>query len=152
MTHWILIADAADAKIYAIKGRNQPLSLVQEVRNAAGRARTQELVTDEPGRGMHPGAPGMRSAMEPQTTAHDDARNRFVRELSQLLRTHFEKGAFASLSLVAPAHLLGQLRDALDKNVARVVKSSSPRDLTRLGEHELMPHLEPLLVPELFVS
>jgi len=152
MTHWILIADASDARIFSIGGRNQPLRLVREITNAEGRARTQELVTDMPGRSPSRGAEGTRSGMEPRTTAHDVAAERFVRELAALLHAHLEHGDYTSLSLVAPPHLLGQLREAIHKDVAQQVRSSLSRDLVRVKTADLFPHIESLLEPGIFAK
>jgi protein required for attachment to host cells len=152
MTHWILIADASDARIFSITGRVEPLQLVREITNKDGRMRTQDLVSDEPGRTASPGAAGTRSAMDPKTSAHEDAANTFVRALADQLHHDLARKAYSSLSLVAPAHMLGQLREALHKDVAHQVRSSLAKDLTNVPAGELLPHVEPLLIPGLFGS
>jgi protein required for attachment to host cells len=152
MTHWILIADAADARIFSIAGRVEPLHLVREITNKDGRLRTQNLVSDEPGRTASPGAAGTRSAMDPKTNAHEDAANTFVRKLADQLHYDLEQKAYSSLSLVAPPHMLGQLRESLHKDVAHHVRSSLAKDLTHVPVSQLLPHIEPLLIPGLFGS
>src|SRR5258708_2688932 len=86
MKHWIVVADASGARVFSIAGRNKPLELVREFYNPDGRLRTQDLVSDESGRYSKNGAPGTRSAMQPRTSAHDDAADVFVRELANYLR------------------------------------------------------------------
>src|SRR5258706_12493141 len=106
MTHWILIADASGARIFSTTGRSEPLKLVRAIPNPQGRSRNQELVSDEPGRLRKSGTAGTRSAMDPRTTAHDEAAIHFAHDLATSLREALAESAFASLSIVAPAHFL----------------------------------------------
>jgi len=151
MTHWILIADASGARIFSTTGRNVPLNLVREVPNPQGRSRNQELVSDEPGRLRKSGTAGTRSAMDPRTTAHDEAAIHFARDLATLLREALNENALTSLSVVAPAHFLGTLRPLLGKELEGRLRSSLPADLVHVRSEELRSHLEPLFVPGLFL-
>ena len=150
MLHWILIADASAARIFSLAGRDRPLQLVKEFSNADGRALTQDLVSDEPGRLSKGGTPGTKSAMDPRTTAHEAAAQTFVRQLAEFLTQHSSNSDFASLSLVAPSHFLGLLRSALSKETDHLIRSSLAKDLVHVPAKDLMPHIESLLVPGLF--
>ena len=150
MTHWILISDASAARVFSLAGRNKPLQLVKEFANAEGRKLTQDLVSDEPGRISKGGTPGMKSAMDPRTTAHEGAAETFARQLADFLKHHSSNGELATISLVAPANFLGLLRSALSKETDHLVRSSLAKDLVHVPAKDLMPHIEPLLVPGLF--
>jgi len=145
MTHWILIADASGARAVASLAPQTPLTLVREFANPRGRQRNQERDSDLPGRVSKSGTPGTRSAMQPHTTAHDEAAFEFARDLATTLRKELDNGSYDALSLVAPPHFLGVLRAELDKKVQRTLKGTLDRDLVHVSVHELKPHIEVLL-------
>jgi protein required for attachment to host cells len=141
MKQWILISDASEAKVFSTTGRLQPLRLEMDFANTTGRARTQDLVSDSPGRVQKSGSPGARSATEPHTTAHEAAAQDFARELARVLRHQLQQGSFDALVIAAPPHFLGMLRALLDKDVAASVKGEVAKDLIRVPENELRQHL-----------
>ena len=149
-SHWILVGDASGARIFSIAGRNKPLQLVKEFSNADGRKLTQDLVSDEPGRMSKGGTPGMKSAMDPRTTAHEAAAQTFAKQLADYLKHHSSNSDFASLSLVAPAHFRGLLRSVLSRETDALIRSSLTKDLVHTPANQLMEHIESLLVPGLF--
>ena len=150
MSLGILVADASGARIFAMRGRSEPLDLVRELQNPQGRSRTQELTSDQPGRVSKAGAPGTRSAMAPHTTAHDEAAEEFAREVAEVLRHQLDRGSYTSLALVAPPRFLGLLRPLLGKEVEQRLRASLARDLVHVAANELRPHIESLFAPGVF--
>lgn len=144
VSHWIVIADASGARVFLSTGRKEPLEMVKELVNPRGRLRTQELVTDQPGRISKSGAPGTRSATAPQHTAHDEAAATFARMLATYLRHELEQSSYSSLAIAAPPHFLGLLRPLLEKSVTQRLSASIARDLVHLNSDELRSHIEPL--------
>jgi protein required for attachment to host cells len=116
MTTWILVSDASRAKLYSTTGRHQPLHLEREIANPSGRAREQDLVSDQAGRIRKGGMHGVHSAMDPQTTAHQAAADEFAREL-------------------------GELRELLSKDVVSSLKASVAKDLIHVETHKLRERL-----------
>jgi len=151
MTHWILIADASDAKIYSMSGPNKPLELVREISNPQGRLLTQELVTDGPGRFNKSGSPGTRSAADPDTTAHEEVAREFARKLAAILRQEAERNSYHSLSIAASAHFLGILRELLAKDVEQRLRATLPRDLKNIPAAQLRSHIDALLPAGVFI-
>jgi protein required for attachment to host cells len=145
MTHWIVIADASGARAVSLETIKGPLTVARQFPNPKGRKRSGELDADQPGRVSKAGAPGTRSAMQPHTTAHDEAALDFARQLAAALRAELDRGAFTSLSLVAPPHFLGVLRSALDARVRQAVQGTLDRDLVHVDLDGLKPHVERLL-------
>jgi protein required for attachment to host cells len=146
MNHWIVIADAAGARIFSMSAHERPLVLVRSLENADGRLRTQDLTTDAGGRVSKAGAPGTRSAMGPKTTAHDEAAAQFAHALVGLL----QEGTFATFGLVAPPHFLGTLRPLLGKQLEQHLRGTLDRDLVHVADHDLRSHLHELLAPGVF--
>jgi protein required for attachment to host cells len=150
MSYWILIADASGARVFSTNAREAPLQLVRQISNPSGRARTQELVTDKPGRGFEGMGTATRSAMEPRTTAHEAAAENFASELAQLLDAEAGKQSFSAVAIVAPPHLLGMIRGRLSRRVQQLLRATLDRDLAHVPERDLRPHLTSLFVPGVF--
>lgn len=91
---------------------------------------------------------GQRSAME-ETDWHDLAKERFAADLADRLYAQAHRGDFDRIVLVAPAGVLGELRQSLHKEVADKVVAEIAKDLTNhpldkietLLKRELDPNL-----------
>jgi len=98
---------------------------------------------DRPGRRPDTGS-GQSSAME-QTDWHVLARDRFAKELAEILYGHAHKGAFTRLVIAAAPQVLGKLREELHPEVKAKVVAEIPsnlanhtvRDLERLIKADL---------------
>ena len=66
MKYWLLVADAAQARVFTSQPHLKSLQLLREIKNPKGRARPQQIVADEPGRFAKSGQRSIRSAMEPR--------------------------------------------------------------------------------------
>jgi protein required for attachment to host cells len=147
MKQWIVIGDAAGVRIFSTKGNVEHLEFVKEISNPTARQRTQELVSDEPGRQFGSRNSPARSAAGPHTTAHDEAAIDFARSLAHLLNIELEREAYSAVSLVAPPHFLGLLRSMLSREVAQHIHNTLAKDLARVSPADLPSHLEPLQFP-----
>ncbi len=102
--------------------------------------------TDRPGRGKD-GAPGHRSALE-ETDWHSLGKERFARELAQMLYEQAHAGRFRSLVIVAPPEMLGDLRveihtEVRARTVAEIAKTLTNRpadEIERVLAAELSPN------------
>jgi protein required for attachment to host cells len=147
MTWWILIADAARAKIFSTKGAGRPLHLEQSLDNPSGRAATHELVDGQPGRYSKGGKGGTLSAFEPDTPRHVIEEERFAQKLAELLQTALTQKKFDSLAILAPAKFLGILRQTINPQVQKHLAASLAKDLAALNERELPSHLAEIFLP-----
>jgi protein required for attachment to host cells len=78
-------------------------------------------------------------------SGHHDEESRFAKEVAAHLAAEGGKKAFRDLVLVAPPHMLGDLRGALPKQVALQVTATVPKDLVGDERHTLAKHLRTLL-------
>jgi protein required for attachment to host cells len=147
MKRVILVCDASRARLFVSVGRHEPLQLLRQEDNPAGRATEQELRTDEPGRYRKGGQAAALSAMDPHTTAHEVESEKFARHLAAELKKLFDNHEYDSLVIAAPPHLLGLLRDSLSSEVRHILKSSVAKDLTHMDERELREEVGPILWP-----
>lgn len=91
--------------------------------------------SDRPGR-RSDGGPNQMSAME-ETDWHALARDRFAKDLSDLLYGYAHKGRFDRLVIVASPQVLGALRGDLHKEVSDRVVAEIPKTLTNHPVREL---------------
>jgi protein required for attachment to host cells len=144
MRRYIVIADASVARIYDVPGPNVSPSLLKEMKHPKGRARPQEIDSDQPGRrqkgmGLQP-----RSAMDPRTDSHTHEVRRFASEVGAVIQAANDEGAFDELAIVAPPKFLGLLRKELGGAKSRL-RAAAARNCTRMPAAELATELNALL-------
>jgi len=141
---WIVVADAAAARIFALNGPRQSIALdpVRELKAEIKRSR--EIGSDRPGR-SHDRAGFGRHAEEPPTDPKRHAKFSFAREVGQVLEDERRRNAFARLHVVAPPQFLGDLRSVMGSELRALVDTEINKDLTKLSVHELKPQIQDLL-------
>ena len=130
---WALVCDASRARVFGFGKIVEPWTLVEDLSNPVGRARTSSLVEDKAG---HMG-PGSQPRSDPTSVEEE----RFARRLGELLECGFDEHQYGNLVLVAPPRFLGLLRGSLSAPVARRVTASVDKDLTRCDARELRDRL-----------
>ena len=80
---WIVLADAATAKVYEPQASRRDWKLIAELAHPESRAKESELGTDEPGR-VRQSTTGSRAAMEPPTPRKEVEIEKFAREIDEL--------------------------------------------------------------------
>lgn len=126
---WVLIADAAHARIFENLGPGKGLrELPQEAKEQPVPA-TREIGADRPGR-THDSTGAARHAMAPRTDWHEQAKEAFARSLGERLNAACLQNAYDRLILVAPPKTLGELRNALTPKTAGFVTAEINKDLT----------------------
>jgi protein required for attachment to host cells len=130
-TTWVLVADAARARIFEWLSPLSDIVEVTDLVNPEGRLREGMLTSDRPGRvfdshGHDSGHP-MRSAH----SAKDNAASTFAKQINDQLATALRDGKYERLVLVAPPEFLGRLRSQLDDQVSKKVIECVGLDLTK---------------------
>ena len=134
----ILVADDAHASFFATNEEFRIFEPVLALENAAGRARTQDLISDDRGRTQIKGAGARSAGVEPHTSQHDIQEQKWARELSSQLLTDLDGGkGYRFLVIVAAPSLLGELRKNLDKPVQACLKATIAKDYSNSSVHEL---------------
>lgn len=108
--------------------------------------KTHDLTTDQPGR-VHESSGVVRHAIAPRTDPHELEKIRFAHLIGDKLNEEREAGRFNELILVAPPHILAELRERLDKPTEAMVTGTLHKDLTKVPDHELYPHLKQWVRP-----
>jgi protein required for attachment to host cells len=124
----VLIGDGQKALFLRNKGNPQQLNLqiehVLEQENPA----TREQGTDRPGRSIQ-SVGAARSAME-QADWHHLAEERFAGAIADALYRLAHSNRFDKLVVVAPAKVLGNLRQAFHAEVTERIIGEIPKELT----------------------
>ena len=125
---WVLIADGEKALFLQnhTDGDDPYLQVVRKEEQDNPPTRAQ--AANRPGR-MSDGPSGHRSAFD-DTDWHELEKERFAKDLSNILYKLAHKGRFDRIVLVAPPAVLGDLRDNLHKEVQSKVVGEIPKTLT----------------------
>ena len=122
---WVVVADGEHARVLAPRedGALQTQERIDSEERAFALVGSRP---DQPGRG-HESATVARHANEPRTDPHDAAKERFAKDLGAWLLQSSRQGAFDELLLVAPSHILADLRESLDGRRRTSCAGFSPR-------------------------
>ena len=134
---WILIADAASARVLEAKGPGRKLVPVTDF--PVTRASPPRATNERPTR-VHEALGHVRHAVEPKSTPRRAARHRFAAALAAALADTVER--YDRLVIVAPPATLGDLRSALVPSVTRKVIAEVAKDLVKTPDEAIRSHLE----------
>jgi protein required for attachment to host cells len=137
---WVLIADAARARVFEARGRGHGLAVVPDMALDAALAPSRELGTDRPGRSFE-SVGSIRHAMESPSDPHREQKRQFARRIAEAIKGRCAAKSFDRLVLVAPAVTMGDLRALLADKVRATVTAEVVADLTNTPTRELPARL-----------
>lgn len=136
---WILVADGQTARFLASEKRNEdPAPALPDM--IVPNPPTREQGTERPGR-VHESVGARRSAYEPPTDMHRQAKRDFAKAVAETLLTKTRENAFDKLIVVAPPEMLGDLRGALAPETKARLIGERARDYTELTPREIKEQL-----------
>jgi protein required for attachment to host cells len=83
----------------------------------------------------------MRHVIDPKHDLHEIEKQRFAQVVAREIDRVSAEGGFDHLVVVAPAHTLNEIRDALGAAAVAKVVGTLQKDLTKVPDHELPQHL-----------
>ena len=131
---WVLIADGEKALILENHGDDEAPNLKVRRKEEHENPPTREQAANRPGRMSD--SQGNLSAFQ-DTDWHELEKERFAKELAELLYERAHKGLFDKIVLVASPNVLGDLRRELHQEVTRRVIAEIPKTLTNQPLHEI---------------
>jgi len=137
---WVVVADGGQARVLGVTGDRRGLAVLREVTSVDAHRRTQDLVSDRPGRSFESASP-TRHAIAPRHDAHEEARQRFVNQLALMLIEDNRARQFDELILIIAPGLSGTLRDALDEATRARVRETLVKDLAKVPVHDIHARL-----------
>ncbi len=142
MKTWILAADSAGARLFEATAHDGELSLLARFESPESRLHGSDFTRDRAGR-VQESANAARHGIEPRVDPHEKVALQFAHQLAQMLERGRVEHAYEGLVLLAPPRFLGQLRGALDDQVARLVVTSVDKDATDASVGEIEAILRP---------
>jgi len=123
---WYVVADGGKARILTLEG---------------GEMRTLEHF-DNSGHGNtdENASAGTSQLKAPKSDPHDQAKAHFAKQVASRLNEAVRTSKVDEIVLAAPAHVLHDIREGLDKAASGKLGKSLSKDLTNTPEHELASH------------
>ncbi len=141
---WVLVISATRARVVRGLPPHGPPAEPELVMRCANR-KLRDIMADRQGRVFASRASGRRSAMEYSADPVREDEKEFVREVVALLEAHRLAGDFDGLSVVAGAHMLGLLRQAMPRALAARVRRECRKNLVDVDEAHLPDRLREVL-------
>ena len=138
---WILIADGGRARVLETIGIGHPLTPIDGMVFAKDLPPSRELGSDKPAR-THESMGHARHAVGEKTDLHRELKRSFAHEIAARLEAGLASGLFSRLVIVAPPVTLGDLRDAMSKDLSKHVAAEVAKDLVKVPNGEIRSHLE----------
>ena len=141
MKTWIMVANAAHARLFESVAGDGRLDEVGTFEHPEARLHGAELTRERPG-SVQESASSEHHGLEPRLHPHDKVAREFAHDLASVLNRGRVDHRYERLVLVAPPRFLGGLRQSLDDNVARLVKASFRKDASRASAEEIESMLQ----------
>jgi protein required for attachment to host cells len=138
---WYVIADGGRARFVERDEKGAFRTVVSFVSTEL-HAKSSDLGRDRPARVMESATPG-RSAVEPRRDLKEAAEADFIKLVADELDAGYGRKQFDRLVLVAPPGALTELKNSLNKPIAKLVIDDLQKDLTNVPDHDLTQHLAP---------
>ncbi len=139
---WILVAQRTKAKLFEYGNRGKSLKLVEGFVNPGGNLKTNQLVSDRPGRVYGLLGNPSRSASVNREDPHQLLLKVFARALADRVESGLMKGLCDRIILAAEPHCLGEIKKALSARAKSKLRASIHKDLFLLDEQKLYIQLE----------
>lgn len=139
---WVVSANTNHCKIYHYQKHQNKLTLLKELDEPLNRLKNREIISDRPGHYNKSIGDGSRGSYEPKYEPKDTAIMTFSRKIAKLLNTAKQDKLFDKVIVITDSHMLGLLKQSLDKNVHETIHQTILKDLHSLSEQELAKYLE----------
>ncbi len=141
MKNWLVVANAARARVFEDSAEAKALRAVADLVHTPSRQKGVELASDRPGHVEGQGHGLGSTSYIPRTDVREREHDRFAREVAALLDRSIADGSCAALVLVASNPFLGMLKSHLGPQAAKAVLRTVASDYTTLPEQEIARRL-----------
>lgn len=134
----IVIANAEHARWVRPTAANV-LHTEQQFDSSTAHKQSSDLRSDHPGASYHSDATA-HHALAPRHDPHELEKEKFARLVAQELNA-LPPESFDGVVIAAPAHCLSTILDALDAQVSAKLTGTVSKDLVKIPDDDLWPHL-----------
>jgi protein required for attachment to host cells len=142
MKTWVVVADAARARVFEVDGKTKAIAEVMDLSHPASLQHASEMASDAPGMSSVKGMPS-KFGMEEIVSPKEEEAIRFAKQVAEALQAGLAD--YERLYLIAAPHFLGLLRKDLDKAVQAKVVKEIDKDLTKHTLEDICTHFPELL-------
>ncbi len=137
---WVVVADAARARIFSSGQNTSTLKELETLAHPEGRMHEQKLVSDLPGRRHGASVGGQHSVGDEVEPKKQEAIN-FARSIADHLDKARAENKFSKLIIIAAPAMLGMLRDSISNETEKLLVEEIDKDLTQHSEEDIRKHL-----------
>ena len=141
MENWVVVANAARARVLQETGEPGVYSHVADLVHPASRQKGMALDSDRPGHVVSLGHNTGSSAYQPRTDPREREHAQFAREVAATLNRGVAAGQCAGLVLVASNPFLGHLKAHLGEQASKRLLRTVASDYTSLRDAEVAQRL-----------
>jgi protein required for attachment to host cells len=130
-TTWILAADGARARIFAMEG--DKVRELDDLSNPHGRDAKRDINTDKDGRWHGGGTAAHKlsgSKYEPDVDPLKHEEEKFAKEIGEYLERASSEHRFDDLCVIAPPEFMGRLRDKMGEQAKKCIKEELVKDIS----------------------
>ena len=152
MNTWVVVADAARARIFRVEGMEVERGLarrpvpssstvlveIKDILHPESRKHEIELASDAPGMSSV-GNMQSKFGMDEKVSPKEEEGMRFAKEVADFLK--IQGVNYDQLYLIAPPHFLGLVRPNLDKAIISKLIMEIDKDLSQHSAEEILAHL-----------
>lgn len=138
---WIVVADAARARVFARDAANSGLTLLDTLKHSESEAHEGDLRTGGKGEVHDSGGSGQHQA-DPQTSTSEKHAGFFAKELVDHIKSGFNDDQFDQLVIVADPQFLGRVRDKLDHPLNQALIKTIDKNWAQHDERQIEKQLE----------
>ncbi|MDA3922964.1 MAG: host attachment protein [Salinisphaera sp.] len=140
-TTWIVVADAAEARIFSRVRAGKSLDQVDTLHHDESKAHEGDLRTGGKGEVADSSGHGRHQA-DPQTSTGEKHADIFAKQVMERLKTGLNDKAFDWLVIAAAPAFLGHLRDKLDSPLTQAVQATIDKNWVQEDDRQLEKLIE----------
>lgn len=135
----IVVADGEHAR-FVRPGPGNALYSDATFNSVLAHKRSADMGSDHPGASFHTGS-SAHHAQAPRHDPHTMGKEKFAHRIGSELNAAAARLEFDELVIVAPPHVLTAIRDRLDAATRATVTGTLKKDLVKVPDDELWPHV-----------
>ena len=138
---WVLVCDAAKARVFEIRDGGPTWHAVELVLHEGSRSKASELVGGPSGTRSSEGRSVHHNALAPASSPKEVEKSGFAHTLATTLDQAMRSARFRKWVLVAPPHFLGLMRKEITSELEKHLLTTVDKDFNDLAVHELSERL-----------
>ena len=133
---WVVVADGSRARVLTYSAHDTTLRAHHEWLAPGAHAGPGDVHPEHVG-SAHASAAHARHAKNPQSDPHNRGKIEFAKEVAHRIEEANRRREFDALVLVAPGHVLGEIRRDFSKAVHDNITCELAKDLTKTSTNDL---------------